>query len=208
MALVGTEGAPFCADRYEAFLVELVADVEQPWSPFLSPTTHVVRAKSAPAAVPQGYIRQTEAAAACVQAGKRLCTDDEWRRACRGPNDTTYPYGDTLVEDACNDTRATHPAVDLYGPTDAWTHLGDSCINQQPDTIDPAGNNAQCSSSEQLFDMVGNLHEWTADPSGTFRGGFYLDTVINGAGCNYATVAHDVAYSDYSTGFRCCADPP
>ena len=54
--------------------------------------------------------------------------------------------------------------------------------------------------------MMGNVHEWTADPAGTFRGGYYVDTVENGNGCLYATTAHDTSYSDYSTGFRCCAD--
>ena len=56
--------------------------------------------------------------------------------------------------------------------------------------------------------MMGNLHEWTADPDGTFRGGFYVDTVINGPGCLYATTAHATSHWDYSTGFRCCADAP
>jgi hypothetical protein len=55
---------------------------------------------------------------------------------------------------------------------------------------------------------MGNLHEWTSDPEGTFRGGFYVDTVINGPGCLYRTTAHDRAHWDYSTGFRCCADAP
>jgi hypothetical protein len=39
---------------------------------------------------------------------------------------------------------------------------------------------------------------------GTFRGGYYLDTHINGNGCEYKTTAHSVKYRDYSTGFRCC----
>ena len=43
-------------------------------------------------------------------------------------------------------------------------------------------------------------------PEGTFRGGFYVDTMINGPGCLYATTAHNVYHWDYSTGFRCCAD--
>ena len=59
-----------------------------------------------------------------------------------------------------------------------------------------------------VFDMVGNVHEWVADPNGTFRGGYYLDTTLNGEGCNYRTDAHDATYHDYSTGFRCCADLP
>ena len=40
--------------------------------------------------------------------------------------------------------------------------------------------------------------------SGTFRGGYYLDTHINGDGCDYRTTAHAPTYHDYSTGFRCC----
>ena len=31
--------------------------------------------------------------------------------------------------------------------------------------------------------------------------------VKDGAGCLYATTAHAQSYHDYSTGFRCCADP-
>jgi len=34
---------------------------------------------------------------------------------------------------------------------------------------------------------------------------YYLDTTLNGDGCNYRTVAHAHDYHDYSTGFRCCA---
>jgi sulfatase modifying factor 1 len=55
-----------------------------------------------------------------------------------------------------------------------------------------------------VHDMVGNVHEWTDDAS--FRGGYYLDTKLNGEGCDYRTTAHAPAYYDYSTGFRCCAD--
>jgi hypothetical protein len=55
---------------------------------------------------------------------------------------------------------------------------------------------------------MGNLHEWTADPAGTFRGGFFVDTRVNGNGCLYRTTAHDTSHWDYSTGFRCCADLP
>ena len=58
-----------------------------------------------------------------------------------------------------------------------------------------------------VYDMVGNLHEWTNDPEGTFLGGYYLDIHQNGDGCDYRTGAHAVWYHDYSTGFRCCADP-
>ena len=179
------------------------------WSPYIAPGAQAVRAASLRGAVPQAYISQVEAGAACVAAGKRLCTDTEWLRACRGPAGTTYPYGATRQPGVCNDARAMHPAVELYGTSDAWifSHLDSPCLNQEANGLARTGAHAGCVTAEGVFDMMGNVHEWTADPAGTFRGGFYVDTSLNGNGCLYATTAHDVSYDDYSTGFRCCADP-
>jgi formylglycine-generating enzyme required for sulfatase activity len=82
----------------------------------------------------------------------------------------------------------------------------DPALNRLSGTIARTGTHAKCRSSYGVFDMVGNLHEWVADPRGVFRGGYYLDTHQNGDGCDYRTSAHDADYRDYSTGFRCCAD--
>jgi hypothetical protein len=87
------------------------------------------------------------------------------------------------------------------------TELNDSRINQEPGTLALTGSFANCQNDAGLFDMVGNLHEWTSDPNGTFEGGFYLDTHEHGDGCAYRTIAHGADYHDYSTGFRCCANP-
>ena len=197
----------FCIDRYEAALVRVSDDV--PWSPYFNPGATAVRAVSVKDAIPQGYIDQVRASAACEASGKRLCTDVEWLRACRGPTNTTYPYGDMVEPGVCNDHRAVHPAVEYFGTSDAWiyAHLDNACLSQLPDSLDATGANPGCVTAEGAFDMMGNLHEWTADPAGTFRGGFYVDTVKNGPGCLYVTTAHDVTHWDYSTGFRCCADP-
>lgn len=211
----GTGGCPagmvkvstFCIDRYEAMLVEVKAGNQlAAWSPYKNPGTTNVRALSVAGVVPQGYITQVQAAAACASAGKRLCTDSEWLRACQGPQQTTYPYGNTRIDGVCNDARSCHP-VPQYFETSAswiWSELGNSCINQLPAGLDKTGGHAGCQTAEGLYDMMGNLHEWTADPAGTFRGGFYVDTKINGNGCLYKTTAHNVSHWDYSTGFRCC----
>ncbi len=202
-----TRVATFCIDRWEAFLEEVRADGSfAPWSPFHNPGTRQMRARSAEGAIPQGYINGQQAGAACTRAGKRLCTDTEWLRACRGPQMLTYPYGNARMTGVCNDHRAMHPAVELF-PNDPnpFARIGDACINQLHDTVDRAGARAGCVTAEGVLDMMGNLHEWTADPAGTFRGGYYVDTVINGNGCLYATTAHDTGHWDYSTGFRCCA---
>jgi len=204
MTLAGT----VCVDRWEAALV-LIDAAPAPWSPYLNPGSHRVRAVSAPGLVPQGYISQVQAAAACAEAGKRMCSDAEWLRACQGSAGTTYPYGDTRQPGTCNDDRTCHPAVQYFETTASWiwSELGNSCINQLPDGLAATGSYTGCVSADGAYDMMGNLHEWTADPAGTFRGGFYVDTVVNGPGCLYATTAHDVSHWDYSTGFRCCADP-
>ncbi len=205
MLRVGT----FCIDRFEASLEEVLADGSRtPWSPYFPPTGKRVRAVSLRGAVPQGYVNQTAAKAACLEAGKRLCTDAEWLRARRGPSATTYPYGNARQTGVCNDRRSVHPAVELYGTAASWiySHIDSPCLNQLEGGLAGTGAHAGCVTAEGVLDMMGNLHEWTADPAGTFRGGFYVDTVINGNGCLYATTAHDVSHWDYSTGFRCCAD--
>jgi sulfatase modifying factor 1 len=197
----------FCVDRYEASLVRL--SDESPWSPYFNPGEEPVRAVSVKGAVPQGYINQVQAAAACLASGKRLCTDVEWLRVCRGPSMAVYPYGDELMLGVCNDHRSVHPAVEYFGTADSWIYseIDHECLNQLPVSLDACGSNPGCESAEGVYDLVGNLHEWTADPAGTFRGGFYVDTVKNGTGCLYVTTAHDTLHWDYSTGFRCCAEP-
>lgn len=198
----------FCVDRWEASLV--FAD-GTPFSPFQSPGGFDVRAVSVPDAVPQGYVSGDQAGLACEASGKRLCTNEEWLRACRGPAGTTYPYGETLEPGVCNDARAAHPAIEYFGTTESWiwSELGNACVGQLDDALARTGAHPGCVTDEGLFDMMGNLHEWTSDPAGTFRGGFYVDTELNGPGCLYATTAHDTGHWDYSTGFRCCyGDPP
>ena len=198
-----------CVDRYEASLVEVLADGSSAeWSPFHNPGARRVRALSREGAVPQAYIDGVRARAACEEAGKRLCTDTEWLRACQGSEGFTYPYGNTRRTGVCNDHRARHPAAERFGTTESWIYsrLDDACIDQLPMSLATSGAFDGCVSESGALDMMGNLHEWTADPAGTFRGGYYVDTVINGNGCLYRTTAHDMGHWDYSTGFRCCAD--
>ena len=200
----------FCIDQYEGALEENVNGQWQPASPYLTVGTRTVRAVPAAGIVPQGYIAGTEAAAACAASGKRLCTNTEWLTACRGPMMFTYPYGNTHVDGACNDNYpGNHPVIDYFGMSNVFdsVHMNDPGINQQPNTETKGGERAQCVTASGVYDMHGNLHEWTSDPAGTFRGGFYADGSLNGNGCLYTTTAHDMVYHDYSTGFRCCADP-
>ena len=200
-----------CVDRWEAHLVEMLEDgTEHTWSPYFNPGGLRVRAKSAAGAIPQGYISQVQAGVACAAAGKRLCRDDEWVAACRGSKATQFPYGNDEKRGTCNDHRDPHPAMQYLESHDlsVFTKLEHPCINQVPDSLLPCGAKNACVTPESVYDIVGNLHEWTADPNGHFRGGYYVDTWLNGHGCDYVTTAHEARYWDYSTGFRCCADAP
>lgn len=195
MALIS--GTTVCIDQYEGSL--------QDWSPYEVPDSGVAQSK--PGVPPQGYISGDVAEAACQAVGKGLCTTDEWMAACSGSEGRTYPYGDTYDLYACNDTYGGgHPVMDFFNSTDVWDmeHMNDPGINQQEGTISLTGEFAACVTPDGVFDLHGNLHEWVADSNGTFKGGFYADAAINGAGCNYTTTAHEKSYHDYSTGFRCC----
>lgn len=161
--MVQVEG--FCIDKYEASLQT-------------DPTTTRAVAVSVPGVLPATNISQVDAEQACAEAGKRLCWDAEWLRACQGGSGSIYPYGDTLQPGACNDLGA----------------------------VAETGMFPGCRSVDGSLDMVGNVNEWTWDPSGTFRGGFFSDISIQGPGCLYRTTAHNVHHADDRIGFRCCAD--
>jgi sulfatase modifying factor 1 len=202
----------FCIDRYEASVVEVLADDEtREHSPYAPVEGLKVMAVSKKGVTPQAYISRNQAESACASAGKRLCTDDEWITACKGKNATQYPYGDDHKDGYCNDAGVS--SFNRYyggGKAEAplraytWNNMNDPRLNQLEGTLAPTGQFTKCRNSFGVYDMVGNLHEWTAARGGTFRGGYYLDARLNGDGCDYRTTAHAAAYHDYSTGFRCC----
>jgi sulfatase modifying factor 1 len=204
----------FCIDRYEASVVEVLAgNKTRAHSPFAPVDGLKVRAVSKKGVKPQAYISRDQAESACEVAGKRLCTDDEWITACKGKHPTQYPYGDDHKDGYCNDSGVSS-FNRYYGgggetPQEAytWSNMNDPRLNQLEGTLAPTGKFRKCKNAFDVYDMVGNVHEWTAARGGTFRGGYYLDTHINGDGCDYRTTAHQATYHDYSTGFRCCKSP-
>jgi sulfatase modifying factor 1 len=201
MTLVGSS----CVDRYEGSLVEVREDgSEAPFSAHQTPEGHKVRAVSKAGVTPQAHISMNDAQRACKASGKRLCHAREWKSACKGPEQTRYPYGNTRQENACVDTNRTSPTQVLYSGEHTARTMNDPRLNQLANTVEPTGAAAACTNEFGVHDMVGNVHEWADD--GAFHGGYYLDTKINGEGCEYKTTAHAKSYYDYSTGFRCCAD--
>ncbi len=169
------------------------------------------KAVSAPGRVPQGYLSQHLAMRACEAAGKRLCTESEWVRACRGRQNRQFPYGAAFQRRQCNVYRFYHPAFILHGdssighrdprlnlvkaqgkdPVLRLTAATETCVSDWGD-------------EGALYDMVGNLDEWVADESGVFVGGFYARASTKG--CESKVSGHRPSYYDYSLGTRCCRD--
>ncbi len=226
--------AGFCIDRYEAHLASIGS------GGCLRPHPHTERpdpnqrylALSEPGVYPQGYVNRFEAANACANAAKRLCSVTEWYRACSGSRGAQFPYGKRERRDACNN-RKPHLLSILFGDDSrgwSYEHFNSPALNREPGFLAKTGEYAGCVSQEGVFDLVGNLHEWVSSTvdhelaeqipligsvhnklghsrgHGIFMGGFFSTSAQLGEGCSYLTIGHEPGYHDYSTGFRCCRD--
>ena len=157
--------------------------------------------------VPQAYASGKDATLACENAGKRLCTRDEWKKACRGETNRDFPYGEKYERGKCNVVRDTHPGVVLWeNPSINHTDPRFNLItDKQGPLLRKTGATATCLSTwgdDAIYDMVGNVDEWIDDPEGTFVGAFYARGRKDG--CQAGIDNHVFAYADYSTGIRCC----
>ncbi len=92
---------------------------------------------------PVTFVTWDDADAYCRWAGKRLPTDQEWEKAGRGEDGRIFPWGNTF--DA---TRANTPV--------RWKAIG-----QAGDTT-PVGAFAAGASPYGVYDLTGNVWEWTA----------------------------------------------
>jgi hypothetical protein len=174
-----------------------------------------IGAESAPFALsrrglrPSSFVSGLVAREACTAAGKRLCTTDEWRTACRGERRTRFPYGDTYQDGACNVNRPHHPAAILHGHASVG-HLDPRLVRVEVDgepLLRLTGASPRCLSrwgDDAIHDMVGNLDEWVDQKGGAFAGGFFARGTR--AGCDALVDAHPEPYLDYTTGLRCCRD--
>ena len=120
--------------------------------------------------------------------GARLCTDTEWERAARGPDDRVFPHGDELAPDDA-DIDATYGRVDTaYGPDQVGSH---------PSSASPFG----------VDDMAGNVFELVTSSLNpaelVIRGGGYFFQAINARITNHEVVPS--TYRDITTGLRVCA---
>ena len=128
-----------------------------------------------------------EAQQTCALYGKHLCLNSEWDLACGGLENRRWPYGDEFQSDIChdggNDDRPIHQAALL-------------------------GTHPECKTPENIYDLSGNVWEWTQDDHssqiGYLRGGGWnLSAGLGQCRVKSQSQAH---HHSGETGFRCCAN--
>lgn len=148
-----------------------------------------------------------EARDACKADGKRLCTEDEWTFACEGEEARPYPNGYVRDPEACLNDRPWKQFNDRA----LFPRSGDSA-RQELDRLWqglPSGARELCKSPFGVYDMTGNVDEWTrssiaGERPSVLKGGYWGPVRTR---CRPATKAHDEQHVFYQQGFRCCADP-
>lgn len=163
-----------------------------------------------PGAIATTDVTREEAARLCESKGKRLCTELEWERACKGPDNARFEYGASYDARACG---AGAPA--------------DSSARR------PTGERMACKSGFGVRDMHGEAWEWTdsrwsrgapAELGGLLPdggraakgpGGGREVGVVRGGNDTAGELATRCAFArpmaagerSPSVGFRCCAGP-
>ena len=136
-------------------------------------------------AIPKTGLSRDEAQNLCVQQGKRLCSELEWERACKGPSNWTYDYGDAYRAAECTMGVASR--------------------------LSPSGLRVGCKSGFGVHDLHGGPWEWTASAwgrggsaqLGTVRGGNAEAGELVGRCANGMALAPATKRGDL--GVRCCS---
>ena len=142
-------------------------------------------------AIPTSNVTHDDAAHLCEAKGKRLCTEFEWERACKGADNSTYEYGEAYRASSCGTGVAIEHAAKR-----------------------PSGERVQCKSDFGVMDMHGGVWEWTDSPwargssqsnLGVLRGGNALAGELAGRCAN--AIGRPTSSKGPTMGFRCCAGP-
>lgn len=133
-------------------------------------------------------VTRDDAAEMCAAKGKRLCTEPEWERACKGPTNTTYENGNDYHAAACG--------------------MG---VTADRSAKRPTGELGACVSGFGVREMHGGAWEWTqgvwgrrGKPDlGVLKGGNDPAGEIVGRCAN--SLARAPTEKSPARGFRCCA---
>lgn len=183
-----------------------------------------------PCELPVVWSPPVQADIVCKLQGKRLCSQEEWSRACRvdpeGGPDSTYAYGKELDLEVCNTNKRPSALSDTacngHSAKTAWETCGTN--------TEPSGSFPECRSKSGVYDQHGNVAEIMTrlDADGILydqlKGSafFYVDVARKENErppkgretypdhCNYSPRWHvqpmsEAGHNNYHLGFRCCS---
>jgi serine/threonine protein kinase len=123
----------------------------------------------------------TDARGLCEQLDKRLCTEDEWEKACKGPDNWSYTYGDKYIDGTCPDS---------------------GYIPKYKAKAHPA-----CKSGYGVHNMGGGVAEWT---SSKYLDNYIVKPGPVGGDEQSTRCAgrfdRSASFAQIHVGIRCCAD--
>lgn len=133
----------FYMDTYEVTVGQYAKFLEAPpdWN-IMNQARHQKR--------PVANVDWADAATYCKWAGKRLPTEAEWEKAARGTDGRTYPWG----KEVPTRLHATFGKLDTSKYDLGWnSHAALTPVGLLEDGKSPYG----------IYDMAGNVWEWTSD---------------------------------------------
>lgn len=184
-----------CVDQGE-FTVEMGQELKAQHPELDIPTGHIFKRPKQPLGAVSGY----QAAQICEARGMRLLTPVEWAYAASGPNRFEYSTRTGKLDD-----------VGVY-----WCPLFDApggyflnCPKASRDVGTAVGHYIQWG-GEELFDMSGNVWEWTYDFITTdyfLSGGAYHNGSAEVLRAAYRRSYTPPNAGGTNIGFRCAATP-
>ncbi len=107
-------------------------------------------------------------------------TDLQWEYACRAGTDTLYNWGNSeLLNDIASNANVYQSNLRGLGPTAAGDETPDVAVDRDPNSFG-------------LYDMHGNVSEWTSDNK--LRGGSWADTVFVARSANKLDINEDTPH--------------
>jgi hypothetical protein len=161
--------------------------------------------------IPRNLTSWQEAKDTCESIGKRLCTDVEFTFACEGEAMRPHVTGFVRDKTKCSFDREYRKRTFNFLKHDAC--LAEPACKAALEAIDqrlPAGSMPECVSEHGVYDLNGNVNEWTLLPGRGFskraglKGGWWGPVRDR---CRPITTFHGESDYGYEVGFRCCRDP-
>lgn len=195
-----------CMDKYEA---------SRPDATATSQGSDSSMAMSRPGVLPwmvnpMNSTHLSEFQSACIAAGKRICTKEEFFSACTGSSGFTYVFGNTFDREKCNcvDTFCDDYCASNAIPPGSCNTSENCGYVYNCFHVVPTGSFPECVNEYGIYDINGNV--WEIVPSSSDPRGYE----VRGGAFNCASPSvrlqctFNAGWNDLFAGFRCCKDIP